>query len=91
MPAVEKKKIALGPEHDEKLRDAVRDVLRQLGASQVRHDWGVAGSQELSALEVDLGDQRVLFEAETYMGLSITGPADLVDRIAERINESRRR
>ena len=89
MSSVDDKRIVLGPEHDQDLRTALRDVLRTLGATSIRHDWGVAGSQEFEELAVDIGKQRVLVEAETYIGLSITGPPDLVDHITKLVNERR--
>jgi len=45
--------------------------------------WGVAGSQEVVRLEVAVAGQTVMVEAETYMGLSIAAPPELVRRIAE--------
>jgi hypothetical protein len=89
MSSVDDKRIVLGPEHDQSLQEALRDVLRGLGATSIRHDWGVAGSQQLEELAVDIGAQRVLVEAETYIGLSITGPPELVDGIAKLLNERR--
>lgn len=75
------KTVALGAEHDGALRAALRDVLTRLGAKVLAHRWGVAGSQELETLEVLVGVDRVVIEAETFIGLTICGPADVIDRI----------
>jgi hypothetical protein len=79
--------VVLGPEFDERLRGALLDVLAQLGGRAVGHDWGVAGSQELEGFEVDLEGHRLLIEAETYAGLSIEGPSELVERIRRMVEE----
>lgn len=81
MEAAGRKTLTLGAEHDDALRRALRDVLKRLGANQRAHDWGVAGSQELETLQVQIGVDTVVIEAETYMGLSVSGPADVVERI----------
>ena len=73
--------IVLGPEWDDALRSSLLDVLRELGATEVSREWGVGGSQEIETLVVKLGDQVLSIEAETYIGLSVTGPRDLVERV----------
>lgn len=79
------KTIILGDEHDESLRAALLDVLQELGADPVGADWGVAGSQELATWKVVVDDDVVTIEAETYIGLSISGDAILVSDIAYRV------
>ena len=74
--------VSLGRESDLDLRDVVMDVLREQGATSLDSSWGVAGSQEVAALEADLDGRRIVVEAETYVGLSITGEEKLVDRLA---------
>jgi hypothetical protein len=73
--------VILGAELDDRLRRRVAEALRTLGAKVQRHDWGVAGSQEVDTYEVQVGDQIVVVSAETYVGLSITGPAEIVQAI----------
>jgi hypothetical protein len=75
------KTLILGPEYDNTLREALHDVLTRLGAKGLAHDWGVGGSQELETAEVQVGVDRVIVEAETFIGLSIRGPVELVERI----------
>lgn len=72
----------LGAEYDDALREALRGVLTQLGAKGLAHDWGLAGSQELESATVLVGGDRILIEAETFVGLSICGPAEVIERIA---------
>jgi hypothetical protein len=87
--ASSEKTVVLGPEYDQQLRSALRDVLQALATGKPRHEWGVAGSQELETVDVEIDGRQLHVEAETYMGLSITGPADLVDRVSEMIKQRR--
>lgn len=73
--------VVLGPEWDQQLATRLRVVLRQLGAIEAGGEWGVAGSQELLQSDWLIDSQRVRIEAETYIGLSISGPSAVLDRI----------
>jgi hypothetical protein len=76
------KTLVLGPEYDERLRLILRDALHRLGGRQISPTKRLmGGSQELDSIEVEVAGQRLVVESETYVGLSISGPADLVDRI----------
>jgi hypothetical protein len=72
----------LGNEFDDSLRGKLMDVLRELGAVALRgSDRFVAGSQDVEELDVVINGRSLHIEAETYVGLSITGPADLVEQV----------
>lgn len=71
----------LGDEYDEQLREVLLEVLRELGAGAGTYDRGVAGSQELETLNVELGGKILRVEAETYVGLSVRGDRALVNRV----------
>ena len=74
--------IVLGDEFDESLRAKLLDVFRELGATQAGDaDRFVVGSQDVEAVEVTIDGRRLQVEAETYIGLSLSGPADLVEKI----------
>lgn len=75
-------RVSLGDEYDPNVREAVVDVLKELGASQVDRSWGVGGSQELEVLKVSLGGATLVVEAETYMGLSIRGEKATCEKVA---------
>jgi hypothetical protein len=75
------KSTVLRPEYDEGYRKALLDALREAGAEVSEHDWGMAGSQEFETLSVEIKGQRLFVEAETYIGLSLSGPSELVDFI----------
>ena len=76
--------MVLGDEYDDALRTKVMDVLRQLGATSMGPvDRFVAGSQELEELDVAIDGRALRIEAETYVGLSISGPEDLVQLVKD--------
>jgi len=76
--------VIIGDEFDDALRLKLFNVLKQLGAiAQGQTNWFVAGSQELSELKVILEEQVLYIEAETFIGLSLTGNIDVVQRICE--------
>ena len=73
----------VGPEWDDALLLRLGDALKALGYRVDKHEWGVGGSQELSTWNVhgDAGALRI--EAETYIGLTVTGPSRLVDAVKQ--------
>lgn len=83
--SIGQKHVVLGNEYDDKLRKRLLEVLRGMGAKSTDHWTGVGGSQELERLEVDLAGKTLIVEAETYIGLTITGDAALVDDVTRRV------
>ena len=81
--------VVLGAEYDGDLREALKSVLKAHGALVVDSAWGVGGSQELETLTVELDGHTLIVEAETYMGLKITGDDRLVAEIVEWLGLSR--
>jgi hypothetical protein len=79
------KTIILGDEFDEKLKYRLIDKLKSMGANPLSSDWGIAGSQELDSLSVQIGGDVVNIESETFVGLSISGRDALVDEIARMV------
>lgn len=65
----------------------MRDVLRGLGARQVNHSWGVGGSQEVETWAFEVDGRTIVVEAETYVGLTVGGDPDLVERVAAGVRE----
>jgi hypothetical protein len=82
-----KKKLVLGDEHDDALRQALLDCLSGLGATIAARQFGLGGSQIIETTKVSLGKDLLVVEAETYVGLSITGESRLVDRVAALVSE----
>jgi hypothetical protein len=74
--------VVLGDEYDEGLRAKLIDVFRELCAVQVSSSGKiVVGSQEIEKLEIIIDGHKLFVESETYIGLSISGPKDIVQRI----------
>jgi hypothetical protein len=83
-------KVRISDEFDDDLRAVVRTALAELGADVTHSSWGVGGSQEIETLEVMVGDQRVIVEAETYVGLTVSGDRQVIERLLGRIRALRR-
>ncbi len=83
-------KLVLGAEHDLALTNILLEVLRELGAEEVSRNWGVAGSQEINALEYSLDGTPLTVEAETYIGLSLSGEELVIQSIVERVQDRKR-
>jgi hypothetical protein len=77
--------IRLGDEFDDALRDAVRTALAEMRAVPAEASWGLGGSQQIETLEVVIDGERVIVEAETYAGLTVTGAEVTVRRVAEAV------
>ena len=68
-------------EFDASLQRALGAVLKGLGYVLDDESWGVGGSQELHRWVLDAPLGRLVVEAETYVGLSISGPAAAVSAV----------
>ena len=77
----------LGPEYDKRTRAALRAVLKELGAVSSESDWGVGGSQEIETVVFSVRGHKVTVEAETFIGLTVTGEESLVGEIAELVTK----
>ena len=74
--------VILGNEYDEALRECLMRVLKSLGATRIERSQRMGGSQEIETLSVDLYGDTLVVEAETFVGLGISGPGKLVEKIA---------
>lgn len=84
---MEKETVVLGEEHDDRLREVLAKVLKGLGATRRSSNWGLGGSQVIEYLDVELDGALLHVEAETYVGLSITGHPPLVRRVRDLVHE----
>ena len=81
------KRLILGDEYDEELWATLGAVLKGLGGV-VGQEWhGTGGSQEIDHFVVAVGDQEVVVEAETFVGITVSGPPDLVDELQRLVAE----
>jgi hypothetical protein len=74
-------KITLGDEFDDELRQKLMQALNDLGAKAGDSNRFVAGSQDLEKFDAFVDGQKIRIEAETYVGLTVSGPADLLKKI----------
>jgi hypothetical protein len=74
--------LVIGPEYDQATFERLRDVVASLGGSICEQSWGVGGSQEVSSFQITIGSACLIATAETYIGLSLRGPNDLVRQLA---------
>jgi hypothetical protein len=73
--------VVLGEEFDQALFDHLVAVVRAAGGNISEASHGVGGSQELITYDVTLPTGSLVVIAETYAGLSVRGPAALVEEI----------
>jgi hypothetical protein len=78
----------LGPEHNNELLHRLGAVLKEMGFKMNGQWAGVAGSQDISHWEVHSPNGTLVVESETYAGLSIEGPAELVRLVRQRFEAS---
>jgi len=82
----EKKTVTLGPEYDDLLRTILNNVIKQMKGKSISCNWGIGGSQEIDTECIQIGAEQISIESETYIGLSIHGPAKLIDQIRDMVN-----
>jgi hypothetical protein len=75
----------LGDEYDDDVKSALEDVLAELGATFEAHEAAVAGSQDIETVVATIGGHVLRITSETYVGVTIRGGADLVDRVARSV------
>lgn len=71
----------VGVEHDPALTERLGNVLRSLGYNLDTSWHGIGGSQEIGHWVVASPKGQLIIEAETYVGLSVTGPSELVAQV----------
>jgi hypothetical protein len=70
-------------ETDRQAIKAAKWALREVGANRHSDSWGVGGSQEVASEVWQHGSDTLTLEAETYIGLTLSGPDALVKRVAQ--------
>jgi hypothetical protein len=70
-----------GAETDASLLPRLGVALRALGYELGEHWSGIAGSQEISNFEIQSVRGSLSIEVETYMGVTIQGPSELVSEV----------
>ncbi|WP_159069080.1 hypothetical protein [Burkholderia metallica] len=81
-------KIVIGDEYDEALRKALSIAISEIGAEVVDKSGGVAGSQDVEVLVINVGGETVKIEAETFVGISVEGPELTVADFMKVVNKN---
>jgi hypothetical protein len=69
--------VHIGPD-DDATRRRLKAALRKAGARRVGHWWGLGGSQEITRWTFVVDGGRLEIEAETYIGLSLSGDEEAI-------------
>ncbi len=77
--------VQLGSETDEGLLQALACCVVSRGGTIREAQRGIGGSQELVVYEIRLPGAVLEAVSETYMGLSLRGPADAVTSLAQQV------
>lgn len=77
--------LLLGSETDDALFDRLCSVVQSFGGSITESGWTLGGSQEITAYTIVLPTGSLEAIVETYTGLSLRGPAELVNSLASRV------
>jgi hypothetical protein len=77
--------IHLGSETDDSLFERLREAIRSLHGSVPDTDWAIAGSQEITTYKISLPSGVIEAVAETYIGITLRGPEDLVMALANKV------
>ncbi len=72
---------------DESVMPRLRAALDAIGAVEVEAAWRVVGSQELDRVTYAIGAVRLVVEVETYVGITLVGPTELVARIVTLVSD----
>ncbi len=70
-----------GPEYDHAVAARLRSVLATLGYEAREEWWALGGSQEITRVELSGPRGRIEVEAETYVGITVSGDTDAIAEI----------
>jgi hypothetical protein len=84
-----KVKVTLGSETDEELFSILEKTLANYDTKLVEQSHRVVGSQEIITFEAIIDNSKLIIISETYEGLSIKGPKEIVNAIKEQVFSSR--
>ena len=76
----------VGSEHDHVLFEQLGEALRELGYTLCNEWSGVGGSQDISHWNVLGPNGSLTVESETYIGLSVSGPTELVSAVKQHLS-----
>lgn len=77
--------VLIGDETDDDLLERLSANVRSLGGSIKNSGWALGGSQEITTYKIALPQGNLEAVAETYIGLSLRGPEELVSLLAKSV------
>ena len=77
--------IVLGDEYDDALFARLAVEIAALGGVITDKEWTLGGGQDVTVFQITLPDGNIEAVAETYIGLSLRGPTELVEQLARRV------
>jgi hypothetical protein len=77
--------VLIGGETDGDLLERLSANVRSLGGSIKNSDWAIGGSQEITTYKITLPQGNLEAVAETYIGLLLRGPEELVSLLAKSV------
>ena len=80
--------VNIGAEYDLQLRKRLIATINAMGGVMEQKKWGMAGSQSLEELSFLIDGSELRIESETYIGLTIMGDKEIVDKIVTLLNVS---
>lgn len=75
----------VGSETDDLLLEALRLALEAEGFTARTKSWGVAGSQEVIEVDFESSAGTVRLTSETYEGVTLSGPSEILNLLRTRI------
>lgn len=80
------KTIILGDEYDDLLIEKLKLILKNEGGTILSKNQDLGGSQEINEYSILLNGIILKLEIETYIGISLTGPTNIIDFIVKKID-----
>ncbi|MBF7070128.1 hypothetical protein [Aliarcobacter butzleri] len=77
--------VLLGDEYDDFLFETLINILKSMGAKYKSSLDAIIGSQDISKFIVNLSNEEIIIERETYIGLTITGNKKIINNIVSLI------
>ena len=60
--------------------------LKEMGATKINETEALAGSQDYYLASFNINNSIITVEIETYIGITLNGPSELIRIIMDRIN-----
>ena len=78
--------IIIGDEYDNKLINLLFIILKEMGDTKINETEALAGSQDYYLASFNINNSIITVEIETYIGITLNGPSELIRIIMDRIN-----